>query len=140
MANAPAIEFAGFRRRLVAFIADAAIIVAIAMALSSLFPFAENITVRTIVGIAYHVGFLAWRGQTPGKILLNIKVIRTDGGLVSLGYALLRFLGYVLSFVVIGIGFLQIIYDPRKQGWHDKIADTYVIKLPTAQREVIPAA
>ena len=158
--DAVAVEFAGFWRRFAAFIIDAIVIGIITGAITSIFfpftwipfwgseahwiPFFRG-TVQNIisngVNISYIVGFWAWRGQTPGKMLLNIKLIRTDGSNISLGYALLRYLGYIVSGIALGIGFLWIAFDPRKQGWHDKIADTYVIKLPPpTAHEVMPAA
>jgi uncharacterized RDD family membrane protein YckC len=63
-------------------------------------------------------------------MLLNIKVLRGDGTRVTAGYSLLRFLGYVVCGLTLGIGFLWIAFDSRKQGIHDKIADTVVVKLP----------
>jgi uncharacterized RDD family membrane protein YckC len=154
-----ALEFAGFWIRLAAFIIDgiiAGILVGAIMAI--MFPFTwiplfggdahwipfYRGTVQNIisngVNFAYVVAFWTWRGQTPGKMLLNIKVIRTDGSNISLGYAILRYLGYLISGFVLGLGFLWIAFDARKQGWHDKIADTYVVKLPQPAREVFPAA
>ena len=86
--------------------------------------------VSTGITVAYSVIFWAWRGQTPGMMLLNIKVLRGDGTKVSGGYAVLRYLGYIVCFLTLGIGFLWIAFDSRKQGIHDKIADTVVVKLP----------
>ena len=85
-----------------------------------------------LVNIAYFVGFWVWRGQTPGKMLLNIKVVRIDGSSLTFGVALLRYLGYVVSLSVLLIGFIWIAFDSRKQGFHDKIAETYVIQIPEA--------
>jgi uncharacterized RDD family membrane protein YckC len=90
---------------------------------------ASNV-ISTGVTVVYSVFFWAWRGQTPGKMLLNIKVLRGDGTNITAGYALLRYLGYIVCFLMVGIGFLWIIFDSRKQGIHDKIADTVVVKLP----------
>ncbi len=83
-----------------------------------------------LVTIAYFVAFWVWRGQTPGKMALSIKLIRTDGSKVTLGAALLRYLGYIVSTVIFFIGFIWIAFDRRKQGLHDKMADTYVVKIP----------
>ena len=148
-----ALEFAGFRLRLAAFIIDAVIVgVAISIVLG---PFkwlgwpqlwngnwywmvlpviiASNL-LGFLMNAVYDVGFWAWRGQTPGKMLLNIKVIRTDGSDVTLTYSIFRFLGYIISGALLGIGFLWIAIDPRKQGLHDKIADTVVVKIPEMRR------
>jgi uncharacterized RDD family membrane protein YckC len=146
--GAIALEFAGFWRRLAAFIIDAIILSVIS---SALFPFkwfgwadllngnwywvifsilAVSNMVNVLIYVAYYAGFWTWSGQTPGKILLNIKIIRTNGSNITMGYSLLRCLGYIISIIMLGIGFLWIAFDPHKQGIHDKIADTYVVKLP----------
>lgn len=83
--------------------------------------------------IAYFVGFWIWRGQTPGKIITGIKVIRTDSSPVDWRYALIRYLGCIASAIILFIGFIWIAFDKRKQGLHDKLADTYVVKLPVRQ-------
>ena len=156
--DASALEFAGFWRRLTAFIVDGVIAgIIISTIVASVFPFTwipfvgvthwvpfyrgaiQNI-ISNGFNLIYVVGFWMWRGQTPGKMLLNVKVIRTDGSNISPGYAILRYLGYLISGFFFGLGFLWIAFDARKQGWHDKIADTYVVKLPPPVREPIPAA
>ena len=86
-----------------------------------------------LIEIAYFVGFWSWRGQTPGKMVVGIKVIRTDSSLITWPYAFLRYLGYIVSAMTLGIGFIWIAFDSHKQGIHDKIADTYVVKLPVRQ-------
>lgn len=91
------------------------------------------LAVAGIVKVAYFVGFWTWRGQTPGKMVLGIKVIRTDSSPITLGHAFLRYLGYIVSAIILYIGFIWIAFDSRKQGIHDKIADTYVVKLPVRQ-------
>lgn len=80
--------------------------------------------------LLYHVLFWSWRGQTPGKMMLRIRVVRTDGSPLALGHAILRFIGWAIFGFTFLIGYLWIGFDSNKQGWHDKIADTYVVKLP----------
>jgi len=82
------------------------------------------------VNIGYFVGFWVWRGQTPGKMLLNIKIVRPDCARIKFSQALLRYLGYIVSAAVIFIGFIWVAFDPQKQGFHDKIAETFVVKIP----------
>jgi uncharacterized RDD family membrane protein YckC len=77
--------------------------------------------------ITYYVGFWTTSGATLGKNIGGIKVVSTDGSSVSLGQALLRYLGYVMSGVALSLGFLWAAFDRRRQGWHDKIARTYVV-------------
>jgi len=68
-------------------------------------------------------------GQTIGKMILGIQVVRSDGRRVGLLISTLRFFCYIVSFVLLCFGFLWIIVDKQRQGWHDMIADTFVIKL-----------
>jgi uncharacterized RDD family membrane protein YckC len=83
-----------------------------------------------VLGIAYAVFFTGYCGQTPGKMLLRIKVIRTSGAEIGYGRAFLREIpGKFLSGIILGIGYLMVAFDDRKQGLHDRIADTYVVKL-----------
>jgi uncharacterized RDD family membrane protein YckC len=83
-----------------------------------------------VLGYAYRVFFIGYCGQTPGKMAVRVKVIRTDGTDVGYVRALLReVVGKFLSKLILGIGYLMVAVDSRKQGLHDKIADTYVVKL-----------
>ncbi len=84
----------------------------------------------TLIGVIYYVFFTGYCGQTPGKMALRIKVLRTNGEEIGFRRALLReVVGKFISAIVLGIGYLWVAIDPQKQGWHDKIAGTYVIKL-----------
>jgi predicted Zn finger-like uncharacterized protein len=83
-----------------------------------------------ILSMVYYVFFTGYCGQTPGKMAVRAKVIRTDGHDIGYGRAFLREVpGKFLSGLILGIGYLMIAFDSQKQGLHDKIADTYVIKL-----------
>lgn len=82
------------------------------------------------ISLGYAVFFTGYCGQTPGKMAVRIKVIRTDGGQMTYGRAAKReILGKFVSSILLGIGYLMVAFDNQKQGLHDKIADTYVIKL-----------
>jgi uncharacterized RDD family membrane protein YckC len=82
-----------------------------------------------IIDIAYFVGLWTyWNGQTLGKKAMGIKVVRTDGAPVNLTTAIIRYVGYIVSTIVIFLGYIWVAFDPNKQGWHDKIASTYVVK------------
>ncbi|MBL0309533.1 MAG: RDD family protein [Bacteroidetes bacterium] len=65
---------------------------------------------------------------TLGKIVLGIRVTGLNNERVSLSTALLRNLSKILSGLILGIGYLMIIFDSRKQGLHDKIADTLIVR------------
>jgi hypothetical protein len=77
----------------------------------------------------FFTGFLAMmRGQTPGKKLFGIRVIRLDGKPIGWWIAFERFGGYAASFSVGLLGFLQILWDRNRQGLHDKACETVVIR------------
>ncbi|HRN68465.1 MAG TPA: RDD family protein [Promineifilum sp.] len=65
--------------------------------------------------------------KTLGQALLGLRVLRTDGRPLTLGPAIRRVLGYYISFLALFLGFLWVLVDDRRQGWHDKIADTIVV-------------
>jgi len=73
--------------------------------------------------------FIGYCGQTPGKMTTRIKVIRCNGAEVGYGAAIFReVIGKFISALLLLIGYVMIGFDEQKQGLHDKIADTYVIK------------
>ena len=83
----------------------------------------------SILPLAYYWLMIGLRGQTLGKMICSIKVVKTDGKPVGLGYAALReIIGKWVSAIVLMIGFIMIAFDPQKQGLHDKIASTHVLK------------
>ena len=75
------------------------------------------------------VAFWRFRGGTPGKMAIGAVIVDANTGLAPTTVQLIiRYLGYFLSTVVFGLGFLWVIWDARKQAWHDKLARTVVIK------------
>ena len=72
----------------------------------------------------------AWKGSTIGGIVLGLKVVRMDGQPITFAVALVRALAAAFSILVLFLGFLWIAWDAERQGWHDKIAGTVVLKLP----------
>jgi uncharacterized RDD family membrane protein YckC len=82
-----------------------------------------------LISIMYYILYWAWRGQTLGKMAMGIKIVRLDGSSIGVGRATLRYVGYLISTMTLLIGFLMIIGDSKKQGLHDKIADTYVVRV-----------
>ncbi len=81
-----------------------------------------------LIGLVYFPSFWTWRGQTPGKMTLGIKIIRTNGNSISFGRATLRYLGYLVCYLSLYIGFVVIAFQEQKRGVHDLIADTCVIR------------
>jgi len=84
----------------------------------------------TLLGLAYYVYFWSsyGHGQTLGNRALGICVVKTDGSELSLTDAFIRYVGLILSFLCLFIGVIWVAFDANKQGWHDKIANTYVVK------------
>ena len=82
-----------------------------------------------IIVIPYTIGmwFLAG-GATIGKKIMRIKIVTVDGRPIGIGRAMLRYIGYFISGLLFGLGYLWIIWDEKQQGLHDKIAGTIVIK------------
>lgn len=83
-----------------------------------------------IIGFTYYIVFTGHGGQTPGKMALRIKVIHRDGG--DIGYSRAAFrevIGKFISGLIFCIGYLMVAFDKQKKGLHDRMADTYVIKL-----------
>lgn len=78
----------------------------------------------------YHVAFWTWKGTTVGGIICNLRLVRTDGAALRFADTLLRGLAGIFSIVCAGLGFIWILRDPESQAWHDRIAGTYVVKVP----------
>jgi uncharacterized RDD family membrane protein YckC len=125
---------AGFWIRVVAFIIDSILVGVINAIIAAIL--SSNTTgrtgIQTLLGIIYFSYFWSasspWPGQTVGDKLLNLRVIRTDGSDLTIVQAFIRYIGLFISFIVIFIGVIWVAFDPNKQGWHDKIAGTYVVK------------
>ena len=75
----------------------------------------------------YFAVLMPWmKGQTPGKRVLGIRVVRLDGQPVTWWHAFERAGGYAAGFATGTLGFAQIYWDPNRQAIHDKIAGTVV--------------
>lgn len=138
MAHVPAVSGAaadkvGFLRRAVALIVDAVLLGVVSSIIGGILfgsdPGRGN-ALSTILGLAYYVYFWssAGGGQTLGMKALGIKVIKTDGSLLTVSGAVIRYVGLLISFLVLFIGVIWVAFDAQKQGWHDKIAGTYVVR------------
>ena len=73
--------------------------------------------------------FWIYRSATPGKMWLHLSIVdATNGGKPSTGQLIGRYLAYYVSMLPLMLGFVWIGLDKRKQGWHDKLAGTVVIR------------
>jgi uncharacterized RDD family membrane protein YckC len=81
-----------------------------------------------LVGMAFYWYFWSRQeGRTPGKQVMKLKVIKVDGTPISDSDAIIRYFGYFINTAIILLGWLWILVDKEHQGWHDKIAKTYVV-------------
>jgi|SRR5882672_2322426 len=84
------------------------------------------------VQIAFAVAvilFWRFRGATPGKMLVKAKIVTAEElAQPSTARLIGRFFAYFVSIFPLCLGFLWIAFDKRKQGWHDKLAKTVVIR------------
>jgi len=144
------VRYAGFWLRLGAYLVDLIIMVimdyaiyfapgfgyfAVVGELGSKEPAANAFAVVILVlcvmaSIAYPICFWRWRGQTPGKMAAGIRVVRADGSPLGWRAAALRFLGYIVNWLTLGLLFVSVGVDDRKRGIHDRMAGTCVVRLP----------
>ncbi|HYG18110.1 MAG TPA: RDD family protein [Ohtaekwangia sp.] len=129
------LNYAGFWIRVGAALIDTVIlwVVNVILAFSFLGGFdvmASSISfniVSLVMGLMYQCAFESSSLQaTPGKIAVGIKVGHSNGERISFGTALARYFLKFLSFIILCIGFMMVGWDPKKQGLHDKLANTYV--------------
>lgn len=150
------VQYAGFWIRLLASILDTILSSMVIIPILLMFYDIGDFLVPANLGTTYYVisyGFpflafvLFWkyRAATPGKIWMDIYIVDADTlGRPSTARLVLRYLGYYVSLLPFGLGFLWVVFDPRKQGFHDKIANTVVIKgdggrLPEPVAAPVPA-
>jgi uncharacterized RDD family membrane protein YckC len=126
-------EKIGFLTRAVALIIDFIILGIVGNVLNSIVFGGDAIRgngLTTLLGVAYYMYFWSsyGHGQTIGSRALSIRVVKTSGSELTLADAFIRYVGLILSFLCVFIGVIWVAFDPNKQGWHDKIAGTYVVK------------
>ena len=127
---------AGFWIRLVASIIDGVILLvayfiilfvlgAIGVDYFTMFTFAS--TLSFIFALGYHIFFPSSNMMgTPGKALLGLKITDESGNKIGVGKAILRYIGYIISALVLCIGFIIVGFTENKRGLHDMVASTRV--------------
>jgi uncharacterized RDD family membrane protein YckC len=142
---APGLRYGGFWVRFLAILLDGIVIGVITSALavfalggpmfvttSSAGAITVNYTANAfgaLIGLIYFVGFWGWRGQTPGMIPFDMRIVMaSDGTKPDWVRMLLRYVGLLIGIAVFFIGVIWAGFDRRKQGWHDKIAGTVVVR------------
>lgn len=116
-------NYAGFWRRFAGAFIDGLIVGGIL----SIF-FKDYGTLSFLLGLGYSVWMLSAYQATVGMMVLKIKITKENGDKVSYKDAILRYFASILSAVALLVGYLWMIWDAKKQTWHDKIAQTVVVK------------
>lgn len=136
----PAVEYAGFWIRFLASVLDSILLLMVVVPLLLMLYGPEVLFMSESPGLAYDLInyalpviavmiFWQYRAATPGKIMMDIYIVDADTlRQPTFGRLLLRYFGYYLSMLPLFLGFFWIGWDKRKQGFHDKIANTLVIK------------
>ena len=134
-----AAAYAGFWIRFAAALIDAAAVGVVSWLLSFLvnalhvffsFYWLSQVLPPLPILLLYYWLFTGLKGQTPGKMACRIKVVDAQGNTPGLGVAALReIVGKLISTIVLCVGFLWIASDDHRQGWHDKIANTHVVRV-----------
>lgn len=127
---------ASFGLRLVAAIIDGVALGLVSVILQALLGQVLGSVVGLVAGLAYYA-YLEGSpsGQTVGKKVMNIRVIDfLNGGPIDPGRALIRYLARIISSIPCGLGYFWMLWDPEKQTWHDKLANTVVV--PTSSYPV----
>lgn len=121
------VELADIEQRAFAWLIDGAILTTISGA-GLATAHGVGVGAGFLIGLIYTWFFLTRNnGQTPGKLLMRIRVIKTDGAPIGDAEAILRHFGMIVNYVSI-VGWVWVLIDHNRQGWHDKLAQTYVVK------------
>jgi uncharacterized RDD family membrane protein YckC len=91
-----------------------------------------------IIGAIYYWYF--WtrnNGQSPGKMVTNIRVVKANGTPISDADAIIRYIGYYIDSALLMLGWVWALFDPNRQGLHDKLVNTYVVKVDKEKRKNI---
>ena len=148
-------QYAGFASRFIAYIVDLLVIVGAITVVGIVFSLLLNffrlnqlidnllasdsalgdiLRVITFLGSVAFISFsyfvLVWTftaGQSVGKALVGVRIVPTDGSKITVWRAIVRYFAFILSALVLFLGLLWVLISDSRQGWHDKIARTYVI-------------
>jgi uncharacterized RDD family membrane protein YckC len=139
--QAAVFPYGGFWIRLVAYIVDWVItsfasgVVGFVLGFVAAFSRGSSASAELMAGLlAFALGFLYFLilppllGATPGKLVLGYRIVGANGRHIGFGTSLVRMIGQFISGIALALGYVWIGIDAYKQGWHDKIANTYVVR------------
>ena len=88
-----------------------------------------DFVVQVLVPAVLVVVFWMRKSATPGKMMLHARIVdATTGAVPTSRQLVIRYLGYYVSMLPLFLGLMWVGWDPRKQGWHDKLANTVVVR------------
>jgi len=135
-------EYAGFWIRVGASLIDLALLLMITLPLTLMIYGSDRVwnSDDIILGpadflINYSLPFFAtiilwmYKSATPGKMVLHLKVLdEATGNKLTIGQSIGRYFAYIPAMLVLFIGIFWVAWDKKKQGWHDKLAKTVVVR------------
>ena len=135
------LEYAGFWIRFVASVIDSILIMLVTMpVLIGIYGMAYLESAALVAGTwdfliswvfpaVVVIVFWIYRSATPGKMIVRARIVDAKtGGKPSTGQLIGRYFGYYVSMIPLFLGFIWVAFDKRKQGWHDKLAGTVVVR------------
>ena len=144
----PELEYVGFWARVVAALIDTVMLVIITMPLTYLaygrFSSAESAlplgSLDVLINWLLPAVIIIWLWNklqaTPGKMALSARIVDADTGKApTLTQFVIRYVGYFVSTIPLCLGLIWVGVDARKQGWHDKMARTVVVR-PKQKQDV----
>jgi uncharacterized RDD family membrane protein YckC len=84
--------------------------------------------IGTCINLLYYTISVGLWGRTIGKRVFGLVILKSDGSRVGYARAFFRAIGYYVDFLTLGAGFLMIAWNKKRQGLHDMLVDTIVIK------------
>ncbi|WP_439598535.1 RDD family protein [Falsiroseomonas sp.] len=134
------VELASFGRRLAAQLLDLLWLLPLSVLLGTLGALANGgelsvagEAMANVIGALVVLIFWVDRQGTPGKLALGLRIVDAETGAPPpFGRLVLRYIGYLLSALPLCLGYLWMLWDPRRQAWHDKMGRTLVVRLPQA--------
>ena len=89
----------------------------------------SDFVISYLIPAVLSIVFWMTKGATPGKMLLKLKIVDAKtGNPLTLGQSIGRYLGYYVSIIPFCLGLIWVGIDSKKQGWHDKLAGTVVVR------------
>ena len=136
------LEFAGPFRRVYAYAIDIGILLMVVFTIGPILGTREGVfnvpnvgegIIDVFIFLAYFIIPTGIFGRTIGKWVAGISVVDSEGNKPGVAIAIPReVVGRFVSAITFGLGLIWVVFDPKRQGWHDKIAGTYVVIIPNS--------